>query len=150
MSTNNSATRGDAPGNLTIGEGVKVVGQLVVPGLAVINGTLQGELKADELLVGPKGSLSGQVRVRTADVHGTTHETLEASEFLCVRATGQVNGHARYGEIEIEKGGVIRGAISPVGETAPTPSNTPSAPLTLPGKPGTAPVTPTGPTDAAA
>jgi len=64
LSTNNSANRGDAPGNLTIGEGVKVVGQLVVPGLAVINGTLQGELQADELLVGPKGSLSGQVRVR--------------------------------------------------------------------------------------
>ncbi len=117
MSTNNSANRGDAPGNLTIGEGVKVVGQLVVPGLAVINGTLQGELQADELLVGPKGSLSGQVRVRTADVHGTTHEILEASEFLCVRGTGRVNGQARYGEIEIEKGGVIRGAISPVGES---------------------------------
>ncbi len=126
MSTNNSNNRGDAPGNLTIGEGVKVVGQLVVPGLAVINGTLQGELQADELLVGPKGSLSGQVRVRTADVHGSTHETLEASEFLCVRSTGRVNGQARYGEIEIEKGGVIRGAISPASE-APQ-----AAPLALP------------------
>ena len=119
MSTNNSANRGDAPGNLTIGEGVKVVGQLVVPGLAVINGTLQGELQADELLVGPKGSLSGQVRVRTADIHGSTHETLEASEFLCVRGTGRVNGQARYGEIEIEKGGVIRGAIAPAGDATP-------------------------------
>ena len=119
MSTNNSANRGDAPGNLTIGEGVKVVGQLVVPGLAVINGTLQGELQADELLVGPKGSLSGQVRVRTADIHGTTHETLEASEFLCVRGTGRVNGQARYGEIEIEKGGVIRGSIAPAGDSTP-------------------------------
>lgn len=118
MSTTNSTNRGDAPGNLTIGEGVKVVGQLVVPGLAVINGTLQGELQADELLVGPKGSLSGQVRVRTADIHGSTHETLEASEFLCVRSTGRVNGQARYGEIEIEKGGVIRGAISPAADSS--------------------------------
>ncbi len=131
MSTNNSV-KGEAPGNLTIGEGVKVVGQLVVPGLAVINGTLQGELQADELLVGPKGSLSGQVRVRTADVHGTTHETLEASEFLCVRGTGRVNGQARYGEIEIEKGGVIRSAISPFGEAAPQASvaTPPALPLT--------------------
>jgi cytoskeletal protein CcmA (bactofilin family) len=132
LSTNNSANRGDAPGNLTIGEGVKVVGQLVVPGLAVINGTLQGELQADELLVGPKGSLSGQVRVRTADIHGTTHETLEASEFLCVRGTGRVNGQARYGEIEIEKGGVIRGAIAPAGDAtpaAPVIALPPSAPI---------------------
>jgi len=138
LSTNNSANRGDAPGNLTIGEGVKVVGQLVVPGLAVINGTLQGELQADELLVGPKGSLSGQVRVRTADIHGTTHETLEASEFLCVRGTGRVNGQARYGEIEIEKGGVIRGAIAPAGDA------TPAAPvIVLP------PSAPTEPADSA-
>lgn len=136
MSTNNSANRGDAPGNLTIGEGVKVVGQLVVPGLAVINGTLQGELQADELLVGPKGSLSGQVRVRTADIHGSTHETLEASDFLCVRSTGRVHGQARYGEIEIEKGGVIRGAISPVGDKqpgAPLALTSPAGPAEGPG-----------------
>ena len=144
MSTNNSA-KGDGPGNLTIGEGVKVVGQLVVPGLAVINGTLQGELQADELLVGPKGSLSGQVRVRTADIHGSTHETLEASEFLCVRGTGRVNGQARYGEIEIEKGGVIRGAIAPAGEAAP-----PAAPLALPVTAAApAPVTPVDPSGSA-
>lgn len=101
-----------------------MVGQFVVPGLAVINGTLQGELQADELLVGPKGSLSGQVRVRSADIHGTTHESIEASDFLCVRATGRVNGLAQYGEIEIEKGGLICGSISPVGESiqpAPAP-----------------------------
>jgi len=145
LSTNNSSNRGDAPGNLTIGEGVKVVGQLVVPGLAVINGTLQGELQADELLVGPKGSLSGQVRVRTADIHGSTHETLEASEFLCVRGTGRVNGQARYGEIEIEKGGVIRGAIAPAGEAAP-----PAAPLALPVTAAApAPVTPVDPSGSA-
>ena len=142
MSTNNSNNRGDAPGNLTIGEGVKVVGQLVVPGLAVINGTLQGELQADELLVGPKGSLSGQVRVRTADIHGSTHETLEASEFLCVRATGRVNGQARYGEIEIEKGGVIRGAISPASEAPQAP------PLALPAT-AAAPAASTDPAGAA-
>ncbi len=140
MSTNNSV-KGDAPGNLTIGEGVKVVGQLVVPGLAVINGTLQGELQADELLVGPKGSLSGQVRVRTADIHGSTHEILEASEFLCVRGTGRVNGQARYGEIEIEKGGVIRGAIAPAGEAVSQAAAAPAAALS------STPVTPAAPAE---
>ena len=34
MATNMSASKGDSPGNLTIGEGVKVVGHLVVPGIA--------------------------------------------------------------------------------------------------------------------
>lgn len=113
MSSNNAALKGEAPGNLTIGEGVKVVGHLTVPGLAVINGTLEGGLQASELLVGPQGTLSGQVNVRVADIHGATYETLVASEFLCVRSTGVVNGQAHYGEIEIEKGGVIQGVIAP-------------------------------------
>jgi cytoskeletal protein CcmA (bactofilin family) len=113
VSSNNAALKGEAPGNLTIGEGVKVVGHLTVPGLAVINGTLEGGLQASELLVGPQGTLSGQVSVRVADIHGATYETLVASEFLCVRSTGVVNGQAHYGEIEIEKGGVIQGVIAP-------------------------------------
>lgn len=102
-----------------MGEGVRIVGKLVVPGMAVVNGALEGELQADELLVGPRGVLTGQVKVRTADVHGTTHDTIEASEFLCVRSTGQVHGQARYGEVEIEKGGVIRGAIAPFAGSEP-------------------------------
>jgi cytoskeletal protein CcmA (bactofilin family) len=110
----NPAGKYDAPGNLIIGEGVKVVGHLMVPGMAVINGVLEGGLQAGELLVGPQGSLSGQVNVRIADVHGRTFDTLSASEFLCVRSTGIVSGKAHYGEIEIEKGGVIQGNIGPV------------------------------------
>lgn len=113
MSVNLSNQKGEAPGNLIIGEGVRVVGHLTVPGLAIVNGTLEGELQADELLVGAKGSLTGQVKVRTADVHGSTFDTLSATEFLCVRSTGRINGQAHYGEIEIEKGGVIQGTIAP-------------------------------------
>ncbi len=122
------AGKNDAPGNLIIGEGVKVVGHLMVPGLAVINGTLEGGLQAGELLVGPQGSLSGQVSVRTADVHGRTFDTLSASEFLCVRSTGVVSGKAHYGEIEIEKGGVIQGAVGPVsGQDASSSGSSPAA-----------------------
>lgn len=132
MSVNHSGNKGDAPGCLTIGEGVRVVGHLSVPGLAIINGVLEGELQADELLVGPKGALTGKVKVRTADVHGSTHDMLTATEFLCVRSTGRINGNANYGEIEIEKGGVIQGAIAPA---APAGKGTPLvATPALPGK----------------
>lgn len=104
----------DGPGNLIIGEGVSVVGTLTVPGLAIINGSLEGGLQATELLVGPQGSLTGKVSVQSADIHGRTFDTLHASDFLCVRSTGVVSGAAHYGEIEIHKGGVIQGAVSPV------------------------------------
>lgn len=124
MSVNLSNQKGEAPGNLIIGEGVRLVGQIHVPGLAIVNGALEGELQADELLVGPKGSLTGQVKVRIADVHGSTFDTLSAAEFLCVRSTGRINGNAFYGEIEIEKGGVIEGKVASTipNDTIITPS----------------------------
>lgn len=114
----------DGPGNLIIGEGVTVVGTLTVPGLAIINGSLEGGLQATELLVGPQGSLTGKVSVKSADIHGRTFDTLHASDFLCVRSTGVVSGAAHYGEIEIHKGGVIQGAVSPVDQDADVAQDT--------------------------
>ena len=85
----------------------------MVPGRAVINGSLEGDLQADEILVGAQGKLIGNIKVRKADVFGEIHDTLLASEHLIIRSTGRVNGNASYGEIEIERGGLVQGAIVP-------------------------------------
>lgn len=53
----------DQKGNIFIGEGVTVTGSFSIPGRAVVNGTLNGELSADELLVGKQGRLNGQITV---------------------------------------------------------------------------------------
>jgi cytoskeletal protein CcmA (bactofilin family) len=105
--------RTNEAGCIVIGEGVSVSGKFVVPGRAVINGSLEGELQADELLVGAQGKLVGNIKVRKADVFGEVHDTLLASEHLIIRSTGRVNGNASYGEIEIERGGLVQGAIVP-------------------------------------
>ena len=77
-----------------IGEGVSVSGKFIVPGRAVINGSLDGELQAEELLVGAQGKIVGNVKVRRADVFGEVHDTLLASEHLIIRTSGRVNGSA--------------------------------------------------------
>lgn len=105
---------GDQKGNILIGEGVKASGSFNVPGKAMVNGSLDGELIADELTVGPHGKLLGKVQVRKADVHGESHDSITASEYLIIRSTGQIHGVAAYGKIEIERGGVITGTIAPV------------------------------------
>jgi cytoskeletal protein CcmA (bactofilin family) len=74
---------------------------------------MEGELQADELLVGAQGKIVGNVKVRKADVFGEMHDTLLASEHLIIRSTGRVNGNASYGEIEIERGGLVQGAVLP-------------------------------------
>lgn len=119
---------GDQKGNILIGEGVKASGSFSVPGKAMINGSLEGELVADELTVGPQGKLLGKVKVRKADVYGESHDSISASEHLIIRSTGQIHGLAAYGKIEIERGGIITGNIAPVVAlvvaSAPKPAST--------------------------
>ena len=108
-------------GSIVIGEGVTVTGSFVVPGRAVINGSLQGELQADDLLVGARGKLVGNVKVCKADIYGETHDTLQASEHLLIRSTGRISGKATYGEIEIERGGLVQGSVLPEGAPVTAP-----------------------------
>lgn len=110
----------DQKGNIIIGDGVTVNGSFAVPGKAMINGSLQGELVADEMTIGPQGKVQGKVKVRKADVHGESHESITASEYLIIRSTGQIHGVASYGKIEIERGGLITGSVSPSPEKAST------------------------------
>jgi cytoskeletal protein CcmA (bactofilin family) len=100
-------------GCIVVGEGVAISGEFSVPGRAVVNGSIVGDLQADELLVGESGKITGSVRVRKADIHGETHEKLSASELLTIRVTGRVNGNISFGGIEIERGGLMQGYLSP-------------------------------------
>lgn len=105
--------RSSEVGCIVVGEGVAISGEFSVPGRAVVNGSIVGDLQADELLVGETGKITGSVRVRKADIHGETHEKLSASELLTIRVTGRVNGNISFGGIEIERGGLMQGYLSP-------------------------------------
>lgn len=111
-------------GNLIIGEGVTVTGTFSIPSKAVINGTLNGELTADEIMVGKQGKLTGKITGRNADIHGETHDTLTIANHLILRSTGKIHGRATYGELEIERGGLVSGTVLP--EDA-----APSAPVSM-------------------
>ena len=49
-------------GCIVVGEGVTVTGEFSVPGRAVINGSIAGDLQADELLVGATGKVVGSIK----------------------------------------------------------------------------------------
>jgi cytoskeletal protein CcmA (bactofilin family) len=129
--TNDRTTEADC---IVVGEGVTVTGEFSVPGRAVVNGSITGDLQADELLVGETGKVVGSVRVRKADIHGETHEKLLASEILVIRATGRVNGDISFGGIEIERGGSVNGTLSPTkSDPLPTPAAKPVGPIAIDG-----------------
>ncbi|NBX53506.1 MAG: polymer-forming cytoskeletal protein [Betaproteobacteria bacterium] len=98
--------------SLTIGSGVTAKGILNVPGKATINGTIEGELTADEVLVGETGKFNGKLKARRVEVFGKLGQVIDCQESLIIRQSGKVNGRLDYAEIEIDKGGEFVGQLN--------------------------------------
>jgi len=105
-------TRTCEPNVVYIGEGVTFKGELSVPELVVIDGTVEGEVRARCARVGTTGSLKGSVIVTDADIQGSVSDRLEVKQLLIVRSTGHVEAEISYGELQIEKGAIISGALT--------------------------------------
>jgi cytoskeletal protein CcmA (bactofilin family) len=115
------------------GEGVVFKGSITAPEKVVVHGSVEGEIVARDLLVGPTGIITGRVSVDQADIQGKVFERIEAKVLLSLRKTGRVEGAATYGEIEIEKGGVLSGEVSTIrsdiAHTTPIPKVQANLPL---------------------
>jgi cytoskeletal protein CcmA (bactofilin family) len=96
------------------GEGVTFKGSITAPERIVVHGTVEGDLVARDLLVGPTGTIKGNVKVDQADIQGKILQNIEARVCLSLRKTGRIEGSAVYGDIEIEKGGVLAGEVSSI------------------------------------
>jgi cytoskeletal protein CcmA (bactofilin family) len=99
-------------GNIVIGNDVSIKGVLVVPNRAVINGHIDGEITAKELVVGQTGRIVGHAKTERADIHGEINQTLVVNQSLILRSTGKVVGVVHYSELEIEKGGLVEGKMT--------------------------------------
>jgi cytoskeletal protein CcmA (bactofilin family) len=94
------------------GEGVVFKGSITAPEKIVVHGSVEGEVVARELLVGPTGTITGKVSVDQAFIRGKIFDRIEAKVCLSLRKTGRIEGSTIYGEIEIEKGGVLSGEVA--------------------------------------
>src|SRR6266545_5613248 len=105
-------SRACEPNVVYIGEGVTFKGELAAPELVVIDGTVEGEVRARCARVGATGTLKGSVVVTDADIQGSVSDKLEVKQLLIVRSTGHIEAEISYGELQIEKGAIISGALS--------------------------------------
>lgn len=97
--------------DIYIGEGVVIQGTFTVPGKAEIHGTVNGEIKADNLLVGVQGKITGTVTAREMDVLGEINKEIHCEEYLHIRASGMVSGALEYSDMEIDRGGKFAGSM---------------------------------------
>ena len=94
-----------------LGEGTRYEGKLFFDGRVRIDGDFAGEVQSAGLLVvGPSGTVTGTVRVRTLIVLGGTIEAdIHATELVELHAPATVRGDIRTRALYLDKGVVFDG-----------------------------------------
>ncbi len=98
-------------GSLMIGEGVKIDGNIDLSLDVHVFGTVNGEIKAQDVFIGDSGIVNGIIVADNIEVRGQVQQTIEARQTLIIKSTGRVMGNIVYQSLEIENGGTIDGKI---------------------------------------
>jgi cytoskeletal protein CcmA (bactofilin family) len=94
-----------------IGAGTSIEGDIVSGGDIRIDGSLKGTIQTrGKLVVGPSGTIEGEVTCRDADISGSVHGKLIVTDLLALKATSKVTGDIVTGKLAIEPGADFSGS----------------------------------------
>ena len=99
---------------LIVGSGISLAGEITACDRLVVEGSVQvtlNETRAIEITESGRFT-NGRAEVEEAEISGVYEGELTVKRRLHIRATGQVRGTVRYGELEIERGGKLSGSVS--------------------------------------
>jgi cytoskeletal protein CcmA (bactofilin family) len=78
-----------------------------------IDGVLKGSLSSKgKLVVGPTGSIEGEVRCRNAEIFGKVTAKLFVDELLSLRSSADLSGDVVYNKLSIEAGARLIGTLT--------------------------------------
>ncbi len=118
---------------LVVGRGISLQGTVSDAERLVVEGTVESEMiQATELNVAQSGVFRGEVQVEDAEIAGLFDGTITVRGNLVIRATGKVNGTARYRKLSVEEGGTLSGRMETIAEGgAPAPRQAGAAPAPM-------------------
>jgi len=97
---------------LTVGNDILLKGEISTCDRLLIEGKVDAKISdVHTVEIAETGSFKGQAEVEDAEISGSFEGDLIVRNRLVIYATGKVSGNITYGEIEIERGGQITGAI---------------------------------------
>lgn len=103
---------------LLVGKDISLSGEITACDVLVVEGTVEASLEQSQMLeVTDSGTFRGKVQIEEAVIAGLFEGTLTAREKLTVKGTGRIIGTVRFGQLEVELGGVIKGDTGPLEET---------------------------------
>jgi len=113
----------EATGYSVVDEQLIIRGEVNTQGTIRVDGRIEGRLhKADTLIVGTNGVITGDVEAREVIVAGTVEGNVTADSRVEIQATASVRGDIRSTTMMLHEGGVVNGHLL-IGrqEAAPEP-----------------------------
>lgn len=95
-----------------IGANSNFKGDIDTKGTLRIDGSMEGSVNADWLILGEKALLKGDVTARGIVVGGRIEGNLKAKEIIEIKAKGQVYGDVSTSKLTVVEGGLFDGRSS--------------------------------------
>ncbi|MDY0872130.1 bactofilin family protein [Dongia rigui] len=108
---------------LIVGRDIFLNGEIRTCDSLVVEGKVEAVLSDCRAMdIAQSGEFKGSAEIESADISGRFDGDLVVRNRLTIRATGKVLGKIRYGQLEVERGGVISGTIEALADGAPVVS----------------------------
>ena len=92
-----------------IGQDSHFKGDLTSKRVIRVDGTIEGNIQADSLIIGKTGSVKGDIYVREVEVDGSVEGTIKADEAVEIRPEGAVEGDIHTVKLIISEGALFAG-----------------------------------------
>ena len=102
---------------LIVGREISLSGEITSCDKLVVEGSVEANLQnCHEIEIAESGLFKGSASIDDAEVRGRFEGKLVVRRRLLIRAGGRVTGTIRYGQLEVEAGGVLSGDIQAEGD----------------------------------
>jgi cytoskeletal protein CcmA (bactofilin family) len=102
---------------LIVGKQIVLSGEIKACEKLIVEGRVEAALTdCHSIAILQDGLFKGAASIDIADISGRFEGDLIVRQRLMLRSTGHIAGNVRYGEVEIERGGVIAGDMRPIAE----------------------------------
>lgn len=92
-----------------VGNNSHFKGDIKTRGTLRIDGTVDGNVEADWLILGEKANLKGDVTARGVIVGGRIEGNIVSKEILEIKPKGQVIGEINTAKLSVSEGGILEG-----------------------------------------
>ena len=111
--------------------GTKIKGNILSGDVIHIDGSLEGNIMCEELIIGSRGHVYGQIKAKSLTIYGLLQGSAEAENVILAKGA-RVTGDIAHVSIAIEPGALIDGRCiriqksdAPKAETTVKPAKTP-------------------------